>query len=280
MSSSLLFGTTTFGYLFATFLYILILIFKLKKIGGVATGIALLSFLVQTSAIGLRWIESYQLGMGHSPLTNMYESVVFFSWTIMLLYLYLEFKYKTRTLGAFIVPFAFAAMAYGSLSSEINRSITPLIPALQSNWLISHVVSCFIGYAAFAIASGLGFTYLAKQKFGQNKTGILANVPNLDIIDDILYKTMIFGFIWLSTGIITGSVWANTAWGTYWNWDPKETWSLITWFFYAVTLHAKYTRDWSGERMAWMSIAGLFCVLFTYYGVNFMLSGLHSYGSS
>jgi cytochrome c-type biogenesis protein CcsB len=91
---------------------------------------------------------------------------------------------------------------------------------------------------------------------------------------------MVFGFIWLSAGIITGAIWANSAWGTYWSWDPKETWSLITWFLYAITLHARYTRGWGGARIAWLSIVGFVAVIFTYYGVNFLLSGLHSYGSS
>jgi cytochrome c-type biogenesis protein CcsB len=91
---------------------------------------------------------------------------------------------------------------------------------------------------------------------------------------------MVFGFIWLTAGIITGAVWANSAWGTYWSWDPKETWSLITWFFYAIILHARYTRGWSGGMIAMLAIFGFISVLFTYYGVNFLLSGLHSYGSS
>jgi len=91
---------------------------------------------------------------------------------------------------------------------------------------------------------------------------------------------MVFGFIWLTAGIITGAVWANSAWGTYWSWDPKETWSLITWFIYAITLHARYTRGWSGTRIAYLAIFGFLAVLFTYYGVNFILSGLHSYGSN
>ena len=100
------------------------------------------------------------------------------------------------------------------------------------------------------------------------------------MIDDLTHRTIVFGFLWLSAGIITGAVWANEAWGTYWSWDPKETWSIITWFLYASTLHARFTRGWSGRRIAWLAIAGFFAVFFTYFGVNFLLSGLHSYGSS
>jgi cytochrome c-type biogenesis protein CcsB len=121
--------------------------------------------------------------------------------------------------------------------------------------------------------------YLVKSIDKGDKPGsLLATLPSLKIIDDITHKVILFGFIWLSAGIISGAVWANSAWGTYWSWDPKETWSLITWFVYASALHARFTRGWGGKRIAWISIIGFLAVVFTYYGVNFLLSGLHSYG--
>ena len=279
MDSSQLLGITTFTYLFASFLYIAALVFRNTKIGVIATWFTVAALLIQTVGIGLRWAESYQMGIGHAPLTNMYESVVFFAWTIVLFYLGIEWKFKTRTIGAFAVPLAFLAMAYASFG-PINKGINPLIPALQSNWLLAHVVTCFVGYAAFAIAAALGLMYLIKSRSGaatgESGAGVL---PPLKVLDDIIHKSIIFGFIWLSAGIITGAIWANSAWGTYWSWDPKETWSLITWFVYAITLHARYTRGISGKTIAWLSIVGLLAVIFTYYGVNFLLAGLHSYGS-
>lgn len=282
MDSSQLLGITTFTYLFSTLLYVAVLVFKTPKLGTIATWFTGFAWIVQTIGIGLRWSESYQMGIGHAPLTNMYESVVFFAWTIILFYLVLEWKFKTKIIGAFAVPFAFLAMAYASFSTEISKAISPLVPALQSNWLIAHVVTCFVGYAAFAVAAALGIMYLLKSKSssttGESNT-IVGQIPELPVIDDIIHKTMVFGFIWLSAGIITGAIWANSAWGTYWSWDPKETWSLITWFFYAITLHARYTRGWAGTRVAMLAIFGFASVLFTYYGVNFLLSGLHSYGS-
>ena len=283
MNSSQLLGITTFTYLFSTILYVAILVFKAPRLGVTATLFTLVAWLIQTAGLGLRWLESYQLGFGHAQLTNMYESVVFFSWTIIILYLAIEWKFKTKIIGAFAVPFAFLAMAYASFSTDISRAISPLIPALQSNWLIAHVVTCFIGYAAFAVAAGLGIMYLIKNrspKVDQESTGLISTLPPLTTIDDIIHKTMVFGFIWLTAGIITGAVWANSAWGTYWSWDPKETWSLITWFIYAITLHARYTRGWHGTKIAYLAIFGFLAVLFTYYGVNFILSGLHSYGSN
>ena len=112
------------------------------------------------------------------------------------------------------------------------------------------------------------------------ESALMNALPTLRVIDDVVYKSIVFGFVWLSVGIITGAIWANESWGTYWSWDPKETWSLITWFIYAAAIHARFTKGWGGKRIAWIAILGFFSVLFTYYGVNFWLSGLHSYGSS
>ena len=281
MDSSKLLGITTFIYLFSSIIYLALFIFKMKKVGLLATVVTLIGLLVHTGGILMRWVESYQMGIGHAPLSNMYESLVFFAWSIVLLYLVVEFIYKNKVIGAFAIPFAFASMAYASLSPEFSSAITPLVPALQSNWLIAHVFTCFIGYAAFAVACGTGIMYLVKSRdTGDAPGSLLSTLPSLKVIDDITHKIILFGFIWLSAGIISGAVWANSAWGTYWSWDPKETWSLITWFIYASALHARFTRGWGGKRIAWIAIFGFLAVVFTYYGVNFLLSGLHSYGAS
>ncbi len=283
MNSSQLFGVTTIAYLLSAVFYIGLLVFQSKKTGFIGLGLAIAGVLVHTVALGLRWQESYQVGIGHAPLTNMYESLVFFAWCTTLFYILLEFKFKARVLGAFVMPFSVTAMAYASFSTDFSREISPLIPALQSNWLIAHVITCFIGYGAFAVAACLGIIYLlkqfaVKQKFSQGS--IIGSLPELPVLDDLIHKTIIFGFMWLSAGIITGAVWANEAWGTYWSWDPKETWSIITWFVYALTLHARFTKGWSGSRIAWLAIIGFISVFFTYFGVNFLLAGLHSYGAS
>ena len=283
MDSSQLFGITMIAYLLAAALYLGLFIFKIPRMGFIGMLLALGGVVVQTAAIGLRWHESYRMGVGHAPLTNMYESLVFFAWCTTLFYLFMETRFKARVMGAFVMPCVAVAMAYASFSSKIDDKISPLIPALQSNWLIAHVVTCFIGYGAFAVAGGLGLMYLLKQSAETKKTKALslsASLPELKVIDDLTPKTIVFGFMWLSAGIITGAIWANEAWGTYWSWDPKETWSIITWFMYASTLHARFTRGWRGRRIAWLAIIGFLAVFFTYFGVNFLLSGLHSYGSS
>ena len=277
IDNSTVLGFSTFIYLGAAFLYLLHWVFRLKKVGVLATGVTVLGLLVQTAGIALRWVESYRMGYGHAPLSNLYESLVFFAWCTIVVYLVLEWRIKTRVVGAFATPFAALAMAYASFSPGVRSSVEPLVPALQSNWLLAHVITCFIGYAAFAVACGLGIMYLIRGE-GQ-EGGFAASLPDRRTIDNLMHQTIIFGMIWLTTGIITGAVWANQAWGTYWSWDPKETWSLITWIIYGVTLHARFVQGWRGKKIAILSIIGFLSVFFTYFGVNFLLSGLHSYGS-
>jgi len=230
------------------------------------------------TGIILRWIESYKLGFGHAPLSNLYESLTFFSLTIACLYIFIEIRYKNRTISTFSSALVFLTMAYASLSPDISSHIQPLIPALKSNWLIAHVLTCFLGYAGFAVAFAISFLFLISKIGGQPGEGILSHVPEPDMLDELTHQMVMFGFFFLSIGIITGAVWANSAWGRYWGWDPKETWSLITWFIYAILLHARLMRGWRGSRIAIISIVGFAAVIFTYFGVNY-LSGLHSYGS-
>lgn len=279
MTSSLLLSAVTFIYLLTAVLYLCYFVFKVRFLGRLGTWVAIVGFAVNTLGIILRWTESYEMGIGHAPLSNLYESLVFFSWTIILLYLLVEWRYGFKSIGAFATPFAFLAMAYASFSSTAS-GIQPLIPALKSNWLIAHVATCFLGYSAFAVSCGISVMYLLKRKGGkQRENGVWGLVPKPAVLDDISYRMVLIGFLMLSVGIITGAVWAHSAWGTYWSWDPKETWSLITWFVYAAFLHARLVRGWEGKRVAILSIVGFTCVLFTYFGVNFLLRGLHSYGS-
>ena len=280
MISTKMIGSVTFLYLFCTILYFIFLAFRSERLGKLATGAAWISLSIQTAAILLRWAESYQLGFGHAPLSNMYESLVFFSWCIAFLYLLWERRLKSRVIGAFAFPFAFIFNAYASLAPGVSAKIDPLIPALQSNWLHAHVMTCFLSYASFAISCAVSIIYLVKlkrQEKGEKEGGPASLLPSLDSLDELVYKTIVVGFPLLTIGIVTGAAWANYAWGSYWSWDPKETWSLITWFMYAVFLHARVTRDWRGKRTAILSIIGFVAVIFTYFGVNYLLSGLHSY---
>jgi len=281
MTSSMLFNVTTFSYLVSMLIFFTFLATRNKTVGLVASCTAYFGFIVQTTAIVLRWKESYAAGAGHAPLTNLYESVIFFSWTIILIYGVIEFKYKYRVVGAFVVPFALLGMSWAQLGLESH--IEPLVPALQSNWLLYHVITCFLGYAAFAVACGISIMYLIKDKLegasgDAQAGGIISQFPSIRVLDDLNYKAIMIGFPLLTIGIITGAAWANYAWGTYWSWDPKETWSLIVWFIYAAFLHARITRGWVGRRAAILSVVGFAATIFCYLGVNLFLSGLHSYG--
>ena len=275
MNSSMILSITTFVYAFASVLYIGAWTFKKEFMARMGFFILVTGFTGNTMGIILRWIESYQMGYGHAPFSNMYESLVFFSWTVAILYLFVELKYQERIIGVFATPLIFLAIAYASLSPSIGDKITPLIPALKSNWLIAHVITCFLGYAGFAVAFGFSIMYLVKPA-GPSTSKLMSRLPSLEVMDELNHQMVMFGFLFLTIGIITGSVWANSAWGTYWSWDPKETWSLITWFVYAILLHLRMMRGWHGKRIAWVSIVGFMAVLFTYFGVN-LLPGLHSY---
>jgi cytochrome c-type biogenesis protein CcsB len=279
MINTTILSGTTFIYLGAFLFYLIHMIRGADHWGRLASGAIGFGFAAHTMGLAIRWVESYRMGMGHAPLSNFYESLIFFSWTIVLLYVIFEWRIRHRSLGVFVVPLAFLAMAFASLSPGINSRIQPLIPALQSNWLTSHVMACFLGYAAFAIAFGLGCMYLVKSigvDGADSAKSFLRFLPEGEVIDELIYHSVVLGFVFLSLGIITGSIWAYYAWGSYWSWDPKETWSLITWMIYAVMLHSRLVRGWRGKRMALLAVIGFAAVIFTYLGVNY-IPGLHSY---
>jgi len=264
-------------YLICSLGYLIYATSRNRIIGTISTALLTVGLILHSGGLVFRWVETHQTGYGYVPLSNMYESLIFFSWTIVLIYLILEFKYQQKIIGVFVTPFAFLAIALTSIIPGIDAKIVPLVPALQSNWLAIHVITCFLGYASFAVSFGISILYLIQDEKGTAKEGGSRWLPSIAILDEINYKSIVTGFPMLTLGIVTGAAWANYAWGSYWSWDPKETWSLITWFVYAAFLHARFTRDWRGRRAAILSIVGFSAVLFTYFGVNYLISGLHSY---
>lgn len=228
--------------------------------------ITMAGFCLQGIGILLRWFESYRAGIGHAPLSNFYESLVFFSWAVVLLSLAFVKGRESTLARAFVTALAFLLMAYASFSPGVDSRIQPLIPALKSNWLIIHVITCFLGYAAFFMASVMGILFLVKGE----------DISEAGQLGDMLYRSTATGFILFTLGIATGSVWAYVAWGRYWGWDPKETWALITWLIYAAVLHVRIRENGVSRKVAVMTLIGLASVLFTYFGVNY-LPGLHSY---
>ncbi|MEJ5299516.1 MAG: c-type cytochrome biogenesis protein CcsB [Thermodesulforhabdaceae bacterium] len=277
MNSSFILSLTTYGWLICSILYMGLLVFRRIFFGKLAVIGSIIVLIAQLAGMMLRWKESYDLGIGHIPLSNLYESLVFGSWSIMFVYLLFLRKWRIIEIGIIPSLLAFLAMAYASFSPNVESRIQPLIPALKSNWLTAHVITCFLGYAAFAVSFGASMAYIVKTKYEDR--GLFKFIPDAKNLDKFNHQVIIFGFLWLTIGILTGAVWANSAWGSYWSWDPKETWSLITWLVYAAILHARSLQNWSSRRIAILSVVGFGCVLFTYFGVNFWLSGLHSYGS-
>ena len=233
----------------------------------------------------VRWRESYliHVDVGHIPVSNLYEVFILFSIITALLYLYYEGKNKTYNMGGFVllvISSAVAFLLWYGFGSRGASEIQPLVPALQSYWMKIHVPANFVGYGAFALAAMLAVAYLIKDtmvKKGRNGA-IINRIPDLEILDDVMYKSIALGFAFFTLATILGAMWAAEAWGGYWSWDPKETWALIVWLNYAAWLHLRLTKGWRGRPLAWWSIIGLFVTLFAFIGVNMFLSGLHSYG--
>ncbi|MBI5116931.1 c-type cytochrome biogenesis protein CcsB [Candidatus Poribacteria bacterium] len=267
-------------FIIASFVYAANNFVKREKLGkalGYAGSLSLLAGLVMmTAAILIRWRLA-----NRPPFSNMYESLILFAWAIPLIYLILEFAYRIRVAGAIASILAVIAIAAASF---FDNTIEALVPALQSNWLLYHVLTCFVGYAAFAISAAASVVYLILIASGRapKAAGAASPTEAVRVLQSFNYEAVRFGFLFLGIGIITGAVWANEAWGTYWSWDPKETWSLITWIIYAIMIHFKYVSGRFGIKdinffNAVCSILGFLAVVFTYFGVNFLLSGLHSY---
>ncbi|MDP8257744.1 MAG: cytochrome c biogenesis protein CcsA [Candidatus Alcyoniella australis] len=407
------------AYLLSTVAYVIHLARRSRWSWLLGVGAAAAGVTAQTVGLALRWIS---MGWDHPPFTNMYESLVFFAWGIVLVYLVVEWRHKVRVAGAFVIPLAFVAMGVASL--QPGHGVRPLMPALQSVWLHIHVATAGIGYAAFLVAFGFSLLYLYKVRtrlvgfglttslvgaavaamassleifdrsgqgicmpansliampgelamvserwvpihapgpwllgafalflfaaaaFGvsrafdndqrservgwgvlglalialsaaaavyvyvlnsRNDVGMSGNpyrlamllvgwlavvlvfvlklssnglreaLPDAQRLDMLSYRAVVVAFPIMTLVIVTGAVWANVAWGTYWSWDPKETSSLITWLIYAIYLHTRVTQGWTGVRTAYISIIGFLSVLFTYLGVNLLIAGLHAY---
>ena len=232
----------------------------------------LLSNLLLGITLLLRWIkESY------FPLSNLYESLIFLTWAISSIQLIIEKKTKSRLIGSICTPILFFLSSFSSLTLPIEmQKALPLVPSLQSNWLMMHVSMMMISYATLIIGSLLSILYLAFTFRSKNKNE--AKISLLETLDIWSYRIIGLGFPFLTIGIISGAVWANEAWGSYWSWDPKETWALITWLIFAIYLHSRILKGWEGKKVSIIGSCGFFSIWLCYLGVNFLAKGLHSYG--
>jgi cytochrome c-type biogenesis protein CcsB len=299
--SNLVFGVLLFGVIIYWFnLSVFTTSTLVPKIGRISALIAngLLFFILCS-----RWIVA-----GYFPLSNLYESLLFLTWLLLTIYLYIETKTKSKLIGSVLIPVTLLINGFANLtlSPEMQKS-SPLVPALQSNWLMMHVSMMLLSYGTLIIGSLLCILFLvisrskevdlkviddsslplynimldyyeAKLLSPSTEISELGKLKLLQSLDNWSYRIIGLGFPFLTIGIISGGVWANEAWGSYWSWDPKETWALITWLIFAVYLHARITKGWEGKKTAILGSLGFFVIWICYLGVNFLGKGLHSYG--
>ena len=199
------------------------------------------------TVLGLRWVIS-----GYFPLSNLYESLLFLDWCLLFILLVIESKTRTKLIGAIILPITLLVISFASLILPTPmQTAAPLVPALQSNWLMMHVSMMMLSYATLILGSLLSILFLVisnTKKFNRVVPGKDNQSQLLENIDNWSYRTIGLGFPFLTIGIIAGAVWANEAWGSYWSWDPKETWALITWLVFAAYIHARLTQGWIGKK--------------------------------
>ena len=260
------------------------LLFKWGKI------LVFLSNLLFVATLTSRWIQE-----NYFPLSNLYESLIFLCCGIGSIHLYIEAKTQSRLIGSLVVPLLFFLSGFSSLTlpTEMQKAL-PLVPSLQSNWLMMHVSMMMLSYSILIIGSLFSILYLFFETFQQKKENFLVSTELaiessvsmvnqskmviLETVDIWSYRIIGLGFPFLTIGIISGAVWANEAWGSYWSWDPKETWALITWLIFAIYLHSRLLKGWQGQKAAILGSVGFFVIWICYLGVNFLGKGLHSYG--
>lgn len=268
------FGKAAILYLLAALTFGASLLFGRKGLGWFGYSLMTLGFAEQGVGLTARWILA-----GRAPLANMYESFTFAIGGMILVALVFEWIYKNRLAGLGGATLGFIFMVLADKVPIFDSQIRPLMPALQSSWLTYHVVVIMLSYSAFALSFFVSLTYLAKDFLGGDATAnpMLRRLPTLAALDLFNYKIIAVGFPLLTLGIVLGALWASTAWGRPWGFDPKETWSAVTWLIYAIYLHTRYLAGWKGRRAAVVALIGFAGVLFTYLGVNYLLPGLHSY---
>lgn len=259
---------TMAAYIGAMMLYFVFFAVKKDKPGKIANGFLLAAFCLHTAALVVRGI-----GAGRLPLTNQYEFASSFAWGVCLCCLIFQWRFDFRAMGTFVTPVIIVIVGYAAMQ---NKDVRELMPALRSNWLAFHVSTAIISYGSFGVSAAVSAMFLMREKMNSSEFW-QKNIPEGRKLDLISYRAVSLGFLFLTMVLITGAIWAEQAWGSYWSWDPKETWALITWFIYSIYLHLRISRGWKGKSAAVFAVVGFICVIFTYIGVNTLLPGIHSY---
>jgi cytochrome c-type biogenesis protein CcsB len=265
----LLFELALTFYFAATIVGIIELFKGTKITSRIIISLAFIGFVIHTISIVYRYVNA-----GHIPITNAHEATSFFAWCTVLIFFVIHVRYRIILLSSFIMPLVFILMLSSTL---LPREIKPLTPVLQSHWLGIHTVLAFLGNAAFALACVIGLMYLVQEHYVKSKNlgGLFERLPSLQTLDEINYRLIKIGFPLLTLAIITGALWAESAWGSYWNWDTREVWALTTWFIYAIVIHTRLVVGWRGRRAAVLSIIGFLTIIIAFFGIKLLQKGLH-----
>ncbi len=269
MIFQLTFYPILFFLLCATFFFFFFLFSLKEKWGNI--GVLFLGLSVASSFL---YLIAKAIHLGFFPVTSKHESLVFFQFLLIIVYFVLYYRFRLLMVGVFLSPLALLLVV---IAAFMNKDTSQVVPLLQSFWLPLHVMAAFIGNALFALSFVISFIYLIENfRLKKKKFDILGKyLPSLTMLDNINYFCIVYGFPFLTLGIITGAVWAQYAIGSYWNNDPKEIWSLITWFLYAALLHLRLITGWKGKKIAAFSIVAFSVLVFSFIGVTYLFKGYH-----
>ncbi|QLQ14840.1 MAG: c-type cytochrome biogenesis protein CcsB [Micropruina sp.] len=245
---------------------------RVDQFGRIGVALTVVAALTHLAGVVVRGVAANRM-----PWGNMYEFVTSALLVVVAIYLVLATRFGMRWLG--LPATLLLVIGQGAAVTLFYVSVAPLVPALHSVWFVVHIIAAVVAGAAFNVGGLASILYLLKHRAERKGSarGYLSRVPSVRRIDEIAYRCHAFAFPLWTFAIMAGSVWAEYAWGRFWGWDPKETWSLVTWVVYAGYLHARATAGWRGTRAAWTAVVGLVAFWFNFVGINLLVSGLHSY---
>lgn len=280
-SETLFFWAAVVLYIASSAVYIAAFAFRRERWLAPAWRLALLGFAAHSGALLGRWVAT-----GHPPVMRDYENAVAGAWVTVAVFLALQARYPgLRGLGLPVVPFALLMLGYGLLTSP---RLEPLTPAYKSFWLGVHVVFAWLAYSGYAAATGLAVLHLLKRWAPTLVNGngwqrrlakqvTYTRMPEGDALDELSYRMVVFGFLADAVMLVAGAIWASYLWGSFWSWDPVETWALVNWLTYAVYLHLRVSMRWTGARMSWLAIAAMSTVIVSFWGISYVTNTLHSF---
>jgi len=260
------FWASLFAYILSFTLYMTTLVMKLDRHSGKAYACLWIGFILETATIAIRWYVT-----GHVPTIGNYEYALAGTWLIILMTIWTVSFHRNLQYGALMTiagSLLFLGLGYSS-----NPTLRPLNVALVSNWLMVHIIFSWLGFAAYAVACGIGLLYLLRYYAKDSAGGIITRLPDCSVLEDTMFRYVVFGFINHFLSITTGAIWAKDLWGGFWSWDPVETWSLVSCMMYGLIIHLRVSLKWSGIRLAFLTVFAIAGILITWLGINFVVEG-------